>query len=390
MASYSVSYREREDSGLNKELNFDTVEAAAKAFVDLPARLHPTVMKTEKSMFGLRESVSSLATTVTVGKLEHYMPEKKALGTEAGDEFSSAYWKLLGEKMRQEGVFSKDEASFMATNPLKQGVGAFIEHKALEVGLADKAMGNSIHDQAIKEIVEALGGKGAFAESFSKKYGHAVEGVGLTYTSGLAKEMISNPLYGVELKSDSIHGRIEELKQMGMSTFQTLNSVSDLIAGSQYAGVGLVGAGSGGLITQVSAITSLTGGIGDLAVAADGGIDKQTLERDLKAIQGLIKEPVSFTELSQQNASAISVKGILQKMGDDWSFSPVDGIKIGKETVQVNINDFGKSGEVFDILLEGQKKGFGTMELSSSPMFYAESSGSKRELSMDMGKGKDA
>lgn len=387
MANYYISFREHEDSASVNELKFVSAEAAARAFVDIPAKLHPSVIETTKRFFSIgSESAKTLATTVCVGSHENFMPEKRALGTEVGDEFSSAYWKALGEKMRKDGVFSKDEVSFMATNPLKQGVDAFMKHKAWDIGSADKAMGNSIHDQTVKEIVNAIGGKGKLAETFSKEYSLAVDGFGLTFTKGLAREMVYNPLYGVDLKSESVHERIDELKQMGMSTLQTLSNVSDFIASSQYAGVGLVGAGSGGLITQVNAITSLVGEAGDLIVASGGGIDKQTLERDLKAIQGLIKEPVSFTELSQQNASAMSVKGILQKVGDDWSFSPAEGIRIGKDTVQATINDFGKSGEVFDILLDGKAKAIGTMELSSSPMFYAESAGSMRGLTMEKGK----
>ncbi|MCX4117211.1 hypothetical protein [Aeromonas hydrophila] len=384
MVNYSVTYREYEGSVARKELNFNEVEEAAKAFADIPATLNPTVYQTTKGMFGLRESGSTLATTEYIGRHSDYMPEKKALGTTLGDEFSSAYWKIVGEKMRVEGVFSKDEISFMSKNPLKQGVDAFIRHKAIEVGSADKYAGNSMHDKAVKEIVSAIGGKGKFAEAFSKEYGNAVDGAKLTFTKELAKEMINNPLYGVELKSQSVHERIAELKEMGMSTFQTLSNVSDFIAISQYAGVSLDGAGSGGLITQVSAITSLAGGIGDVAIVADGGLDKKNLERDLKAIEALIKEPVSFSELSQNNASA-SVKGLLQKMSDDWTFSPTDGIRIGKDIVHASINDFGKSGDIFDILLEGKKQGLGTMELSSSPMFYADSAASERQLSLGMG-----
>ena len=387
MVNYSVTYREYEGSVARKELNFNEVGEAAKAFADIPATLNPTVYQITKGMFGLRESGSTLANTEYIGRHGDYMPEKKALGTTLGDEFSSAYWKIVGEKMRAEGVFSKEEIAFMSKNPLKQGVDAFIRHKAIEVGSADRYAGNSMHDKAIKEIVEAIGGKGKFAEAFSKEYGNAVDGAHLTYTKELAKQMINNPLYGVELKSHSVHERIAELKEMGMSTFQTLSNVSDFIAISQYAGVSLDGAGSGGLITQVSAITSLAGGIGDVAIVADGGLDKKSLERDLRAIEALIKEPVSFSELSQHNVSA-SVKGLLQKLGDDWTFSPSDGIRIGKDTVHASINDFGKSGDIFDILLEGKMHGMGTMELSSSPMFYADSAASERQLSLGMGKGK--
>lgn len=386
MVNYSVTYREYEGSVARKELNFNEVEAAAKAFADIPATLNPTVYQTTKGMFGLRESGSTLATTEYIGRQSDYMPEKKALGTTLGDDFSSAYWKIVGEKMRMEGVFSKEEVAFMSKNPLKQGVDAFIRHKALEVGWADKAMGNSMHDHAVKEIVNAIGGKGKFAEAFSKEYNQVVDGSGFSFTNGLARELINNPLYGVALKSESIHERIDELKQMGMSTLQTLNNVSDFIAVSQYAGLSLEGAGSGGLITQVSALTSLAGEIGEFSMSVDGGIDKKILERDIKAIEELIKEPISFTELSQQNAAGMSAKGVLQKIGDDWSFSPAEGIRIGKDTVQATINDFGKSGEVFDILLDGKAKAIGTMELSSSPMFYAESTGSMRGLTMEKGK----
>lgn len=234
-----------------------------------------------------------------------------------------------------------------------------------------------------------MGGKGGFAESFGKHYSNATEGSGLHYTAKLAREMNTNPLYGVTLKSDSIHGRIDELKQLGASTLQTLNSVSEYVSASRYSGVTLAGSGGGGLLSQVSAAMGAAGMAKDLAVDNPSGIDRQTLERDLQAIKTLVAEPISFSEISMSQGAVRGLRGELGKIDGEWSFSPSEGVRVGTDTVFTTINGFGSAGEIFDILMEGQKLGKGTMELSSTPMFYADNAASESGLTMKMKKGSD-